>query len=309
MRVDIMFRRQIAWRVFIEEIRRSKQIHEEEMDGKIVRYLVSPFGALINRIYMVGTVTDIVESSEKKTIKARVSDITGVTSIYASEFQPDVYTFLKLIGDEPTIIMFTAKIRVFEPEEGRKIPLIRPERIKRGTLNDRNIWIVDAASNVIERMEYMEKVIGKFDGELTEDMLIELGIPPHYWRPIRISLMYYTPEEILDQIRDYKSLLSDSLGYVSDVIREEYVEEEAEEIEEEIPEYFEEEEEESPIVRAILEAIRELDKGSGAPWSEVVERVHGLTKVSREIIEEVIEDLLTNTRIYEVARGKLKLLG
>ncbi|MCD6503694.1 MAG: hypothetical protein J7K58_05695 [Euryarchaeota archaeon] len=313
-----MFRRQVAWRVFIEEVKRSRYIHEEEMDDKTIRYLVSPFGALINRVFFVGTVTDVIESKERRSIKARISDITGVISIYAGEFQPDVYTFLKLLENEPTIVMLTAKIRIFEPEEGRKIPIIRPEWIKKAKLSDRNAWIIDVASNTIERLNYVRKIAENFDNDLTEDMLIELQVPFHYWKPLKLTFTYYTPEEILKEVEDYKALLTDSLGYISDIMKFELEEfgietEEEPEVEEEVEtpkeEYeLEEAYEEAPssLEKVIIDTIKEMDSGAGAPWSGVIDRVHKITGVSKEIIEEVIEDLLTRAEIYEVSRGRLK---
>jgi len=311
-----MFRRHVAWRVFIEEVKRSRYVHEEEADGKTIRYLVSPFGALINRVFFVGTVTDVIESKERKSIKARISDITGVISIYAGEFQPDVYTFLKLLENEPTIVMLTAKIRIFEPEEGRKIPIIRPEWIKKAKLSDRNAWIIDVASSTIERLNYVRKIAENYGGELTDDVLMDMQIPFHYWKPLKLTFSYYTPEEILKEIEDYKALLADSLGYISDMMKLEIEEIEVEveepESEEEISpteEYFEEEafEKSKPsLEKVIIEAIKELDQGSGASWNAVVDHVHKMTGTSKEIIEEVIEDLLTRAEIYEVSRGRLK---
>src|SRR5438309_10816582 len=63
------------------------------MDGggdRAPSYIVTPLGAKVNRVFVVGVITDVenVGSDIQPMWRARVSDPTGTFHIYAGQYQP-----------------------------------------------------------------------------------------------------------------------------------------------------------------------------------------------------------------------------
>ena len=81
--------RETAWRVFAGEYNDSTL---EASDGgeRSPTYVVTPLGARINRLFVVGVLTDIenVGTEQGPMWRARITDPTGTFHVYAGQFQP-----------------------------------------------------------------------------------------------------------------------------------------------------------------------------------------------------------------------------
>ena len=83
-------KRQTAWRVFAGEFNDSSvEIKsEEEMTPSFV---VTPLGAKVNRVFIIGVLTDVENISENgELIRAHISDPTGVFTLYSGQYQKEV---------------------------------------------------------------------------------------------------------------------------------------------------------------------------------------------------------------------------
>ena len=81
--------REVAHRAFALEFNASR--HEIKGQGeKDPSFIVTPLGAKVNRIHVVGVCTDVEPVGESGEVwRARISDPSGVFSVYAGNYQPE----------------------------------------------------------------------------------------------------------------------------------------------------------------------------------------------------------------------------
>ena len=81
--------REVAWRVFSEEYNSSTLEYTGEGE-KPVSYVITPLGAKINRMLVIGVATDIesLGDKDKPRYRARIADPTGTFYVSAGEYQP-----------------------------------------------------------------------------------------------------------------------------------------------------------------------------------------------------------------------------
>ena len=83
-------KREAAWRLFAEEFNASRL--EIKGEGEYTpSYIVTPLGALVNRMFVVGVLTDVenIGSGEEPLYRARVVDPTGTFYVSAGQYQPE----------------------------------------------------------------------------------------------------------------------------------------------------------------------------------------------------------------------------
>jgi len=145
-------RREIAKRVFAFEL--LKSTHTLEEDG--IRYLLTPTGAKVNRIFMIGVLLDKEETEPESGFwRFRLNDLTATIYGFAGKYQQEaVASLLELMT--PQIVAIVGKPRVFEGE-ARKFVSVIPEDIVAVDIETRNIWIVETAKLTLERIRKMEE--------------------------------------------------------------------------------------------------------------------------------------------------------
>ncbi len=144
--------RETAHRVFAMEFNASRQ----EIKGqgeKDASYLVTPLGAKINRIHVVGVCTDIEPVGESGEVwRARISDPTGIFTVYAGNYQPEAAQALSQLKP-PQYVAVTGKARTYEPEPGSVFVSIRPESVTIVDQATRDQWILDTTRRTSERLK------------------------------------------------------------------------------------------------------------------------------------------------------------
>src|SRR2546428_1188895 len=145
--------REVAWRVFASEYSDANL----EMDGGADRapsYIVTPLGAKVNRVFVVGVITDVenVGSGIQPMWRARVSDPTGTFHIYAGQYQPEAAATLSKLKP-PVFGAIVGKSRIYSPEAGTVVTSIRPERIKPVDEADRDHWNLETSRSPPERVD------------------------------------------------------------------------------------------------------------------------------------------------------------
>ena len=82
--------REVAWRLFASEYN-DANLEAEGGGERPPSYIVTPLGARVNRVFVVGVITDVenVGTDGQPMWRARVSDPSGTFHVYAGQYQPE----------------------------------------------------------------------------------------------------------------------------------------------------------------------------------------------------------------------------
>ena len=318
-------KRQTAWRVFAGEFNDSTV--EIKGEGEMTpSYVVTPLGAKVNRVFIIGVLTDVENISEDgELVRAHISDPTGVFTIYSGQYQKEVTDVLLKI-EVPAFVAVIGKARTYSPEEGTIFVSIRPERILEVSADVRDKWILETCKNTKDRIEaileaskmdesdiYKLKKLG-YSQELSEGIVEALK----NYGSVDLNRYVTLLQESLEYLRPGKETLPD-LKIDQEENREKIIEEEEESLEktkEEQNEEFETELKEetkdeeadnkfAEIEDTVLEIIKQIEGEDGAAWDLITEKCEkaGLEKDS---IEEALTSLMDKGLIYEPILGTIK---
>lgn len=304
--------REVAWRVFSEEYNSSTLEYSGEGE-KPVSYVITPLGAKINRMLVVGVATDIESLGEegKPRYRARIADPTGTFYVSAGEYQPSAAASLSKMSP-PAFAAIVGKSRAYTPEEGVKYLSIRPERVVEVDAATRDHWILETAKSTLLRIDAMKDAMQMSQPTVGE--LMKLGYPENLADGVVRALEYYKDID-LDRFRNS---VRDALGSVlpgkwSGAERQERptmpapvkqaeASSKAEDGEEQMTEVGVGADEEGTV----LAIIDKLDTGGkGAPWDKVVEAAK-TKKMDKVRLEEIIASLLDKGDVYEPELGMMK---
>ena len=307
-----MNQREVAWRVFAEEYNSSTLEHTSEGE-KPVSYIITPLGAKINRMLIVGVVTDIEEVGEegKPRYRARITDPTGTFYISAGEYQPSAALALSKMSP-PAFAAVVGKSRAYTPEQGVKYLSIRPERIREVDAEARDYWTLETARSTLQRIDAIREGL-KMSGP-SVNQLTKLGYPENlsdgvvkaieFYKDIDISRFRNTVIEALRSVlpEERLKMRKEEAPAVAgkDVPRPK--DGAAETKEEELREVGVGTDEEDTV----LKLIESLDTGSrGAHWDKIVEAAKG-KKIDKVRLEEIVASLMDKGEVYEPELGMMK---
>ncbi len=305
--------REVSWRVFAEEYNSSTMEHSGEGD-KPVSYIVTPLGARINRVLVVGVITEIesVGEGDRPRYRARLADLTGTYYISAGEYQPEAAAALSKMSP-PAFAAVVGKSRVYSPEEGVKYLSIRPERIREVDAAARDHWVLETAKSTLARMDAIEEAAKMSQPSVGE--LTRLGFPEGLAEGALLALDHYKDVD-LDRFRGtvkdaLKAVLPEgaraqaaerakaAAPAVDDATDGEVAEGPASEEMQELEVGADEDE----TVLAIIDSLEEGPKG--AQWDRIVEAAKA-KKIDKVRLEEIVANLLDNGDIYEPELGMMK---
>jgi len=303
--------REVAWRVFAEEYNSTVLEHSGEGE-KPVSYVITPLGAKINRLYVVGVVTDIEDVGEggKQRFRARITDPTGTYYVSAGEYQPSAAMALSKMSP-PAFAAVVGKSRAYSPEEGVKYLSIRPEQIREVDAEARDYWVVEAAKSTLLRIDAVED--GLKMAQPTVGELVKLGHPENVADGVVRAIEYYKDidlERFRNSVRDaLKSILPEGARRAGSATHaaaakppKESPRPEAGAADEELHEVQVGTEEEDTV----LKMIESLDKGGkGAKWDSMVDAAKA-KKIDKVRLEEIVSSLLDKGEIYEPELGMMK---
>jgi RPA family protein len=152
----VSFYREVARRVFAQELRDSDLVTKDESDQYAPQYVMTPTGAKVNRIFLVGTLIekeDVGKDSEYW--RGRVSDPTGTFTIYAGQYQPEAAQFLSDC-ELPVFVAVVGKTSTYTTDDGNVLTSIRPEYIEEVDEETRDLWILDTAKQTLARIKEIE---------------------------------------------------------------------------------------------------------------------------------------------------------
>lgn len=196
-------RREVAHRLFAVEFDAATVTVEESDEEMAPTYVLTPAGALVNRVFVVGALTE-VEQVGDDVYRGRVHDPTGTFIVYAGQYQPDAANFLA-DAETPIFAAITAKARTFEPEGSQQVlTSLRPERIVTTDTTGRDRWVSEAARHTLARIEWFARARAEGDPvEEIERRLLSLGVRPATAHGIALAASEYeTTATYLATLRD-----------------------------------------------------------------------------------------------------------
>jgi len=168
-----MITREVAWRVFASEYN-SSTLEIKGEGEKAPSYVVTPLGAMVNRIFIVGLITDLQNNGTEQEPywRALLSDGMSKYYIYAGKYNPEATVMLSKL-EPPAYVAVVGKSRTYSPEEGKFFVSIRPEKIVTVDESVKDNWVLDAARSTLQRIECMEEALQMESP--TIDALVNLG--------------------------------------------------------------------------------------------------------------------------------------
>jgi len=189
-----MISREVAWRVFAAEFGASDLERKGEGD-KAPSYVVTPLGAMVNRILLVGYLDNKQNTGteEDPYWRAQVNDGTGTFYLYTSKYDPEAAQELAAI-EAPAFVAVVGKSRTYAPEGGRVYVSVRPEKIVVVDQDARDRWIVETARSTLKRIEVMEEAAEI--GMPSAEELVRKGVGKQLAEGVSMALPHYGAEEI-----------------------------------------------------------------------------------------------------------------
>jgi hypothetical protein len=270
-------------------------------------YVVTPLGAKVNRLFIVGVVTDTenIGTGESPMIRARVADPAGSYYLSAGQFQPDAMGVLKELKP-PEFVAVIGKGKVYAPDDTVRLLSVRPETVSRCDAALRDYWVYETCVSTLDRIEMMREVM-KMDPPSAQE-IGKLG----YSKPLSEGALAAANHYKGTDLGSYEGLVIEALreilsagnGGIKEIdFEESVVSPDAKEVEvgEKEEAVVSEDEEEK-----VLQIVKSLDKdGKGAKWDEIVAAAKK-KKIEKDRLEEIFTDLLDKGDIYEPELGRMK---
>jgi RPA family protein len=324
--------------VFADEYNSSSEEVREE--GEYApNYVVTPLGAMVNRVYVVGVLTDIenIGTGEEPLYRARLQDPTGIFYVSAGQYQPGA---AKALGEmkTPAFVAMVAKTRTYSPEQGVVYVSLRPEVIKVVGSDERLLWVLEAARSTLRRIAACRDLAAM--EAPSADELVRLGHSARLAQGVVKAREAYGDVD-LDR---YERVVHDALRFLLDEgAADEGLPEPAEPPEDALPglerprppagappappppapgraapaaapaappqpQAPKAPTSEEEMDDLVLGLVRELDEGAkGAAYDAILERARE-RGMDRDAFEETINRLLDQGLIYEPILGQIKLI-
>ena len=152
----VSFYREVARRVFAQELKDSNLVSKDESDQYAPQYVLTPTGTKVNRIFLVGTLIEKEDiGTDSEYWRGRVSDPTGSFTIYAGQYHPEAAQFLSNC-EMPIFVAVVGKTSTYTTDDGNILTSIRPESIEEVDEATRDLWTLDTAKQTLERIKEIE---------------------------------------------------------------------------------------------------------------------------------------------------------
>lgn len=173
--------REVAWRVFAREYNDADLGFKEGEDERAPNYVATPTGAKINRLFVVGVLTEVERVGEDDLLRARVSDPTGAFVVYAGQYQPEAVSFFA-DAETPEFVAVVGKARTYEPDDSDDVyTSVRPEEVNVVDAETRDRWNVETARETLKRVEAVREYLRTGTTPETLPELHDLGeVVDHY---------------------------------------------------------------------------------------------------------------------------------
>ncbi|MGZ4940672.1 MAG: hypothetical protein ACXV4Z_09370 [Halobacteriota archaeon] len=313
-----MVAREPAWRVFAHEFNQSTlQYKEGEERGPT--YVISPTGAKINRMFVVGVLTEVEDVRSSHDLwRARIADPTGSFTVYAGQYQEDAAAFLAQ-AETPQFVTVLGRGRLYTRNE-TTYASIWSEEVTSTSERVRNNWVINTAERTLDRLDALKIAVSSG----TREEALRETLRAHNIHPVLIegvvrAAAYY---EVVDVIADMLptiaaalDMLGESRGFApaAETVRPRHEarkaagEEGRTQERQETTETEETSDELAASKERVIEMMRTLDNGSGVPYDTLIESL-GARGLEEEDVEEAVQELMDDGKCYEPKIGILKLI-
>jgi len=158
------FKRESAKRIFSQEFNRTKfDIKFDESDDKSPTFIISPTGALANRILISGIMTAKEKRTDKNVLyTGKINDNTGDFRITASHFNPVSQQQMASIKEIPIFVTVIGKPSMYKREDGKIFTTVRVEDIIVTDKLTKDLWTLDTAKATYDRITLLEEGTDEF---------------------------------------------------------------------------------------------------------------------------------------------------
>lgn len=304
--------REVAQRLFAGEFNDAKHSYKESGE-RSPKYVVSPYGAKVNRLFAVGVLTSVEPAGNQPgSYKAQIVDPTGTFYVWAGQYEPEAASQLADIRP-PAIVALVGKGTAREADAGVTYVNVRPESIRVVERKDRDAWVLETARHSLLRLDALKEA-QKLETP-TAAKLEELGFSKDVAEGVMKSIEHYGKADLSKYARIIRDSLETLLPGGADKVSAEpsfasaattYTPEMAAA--------------KAPVTAkpaviaaatdnphkpAILELVAKMDEGKGAPWEDVVAEAQK-KGIKEDVVEECLNLLMDDGAIYEPVLGRLK---
>ncbi len=293
-----MSQRQPAVRIFAGEYNDS-QIEVRDEGQYSPNFVVSPLGAMVNRLFLVGVLLEVSEvgNPEEPFTIGRVSDPSGSAfRISAGSKKPEMAEAMKKLKT-PSFVAVVGKSDLYNPEPGVYRLSVDPEVIHPVEDKDRLHWILETAKSTKERIEAV--IEAKKMAEPSEKEMKSLGFSDALSRGAVEAVENYST---IDTAK-YAGIVMNALSFILPEYRSELPVQEETPVEQKAPTSDGGADGERTIMKIITELAE--DNEEGASWEDIVDEAkkRGLEEMD---VEEAYVALRDKGLIMEPSIGMLK---
>lgn len=182
--------REPAWRVTTRELESS--LEEERGTGeRAASYLLSPFGARMNRVLLAGTLSaaEPIGREEPSTFwRSRLSDPLGTVAVTAGSFQPRAMAQLRSApAGRPALVI--GKLHLFQGRDGVGIVSVRAEAVRPVAEGDERATLAEIVRHSLDRLDLLERL--EHEPSVPDTTLRSAGYPAGWIRAAKEALRRY----------------------------------------------------------------------------------------------------------------------
>lgn len=182
--------REPAWRVTARELESS--LEEERGTGdRAAGYLISPFGARMNRVALAGALSpaEPVGRDDPPTFwRSRLSDPTGAIAVTAGSFQPRAMAQLRQAAElRPAVVV--GKVHLYRGRDGVAYISVRAEALRSVAEGEERALLADVVRQTLDRLDLLERL--EREPATPVDGLVADGVPRAWIDAARESLRRY----------------------------------------------------------------------------------------------------------------------
>ncbi len=167
-------------------------LEEEKGDGeRAASYLLSPFGARMNRVLIAGTLSPaepIGRDESQPFWRARLSDPTGAVAVTAGSFQPRAMAQLRS-STAPRPAVVVGKVHLYRGRDGVGYVSVRAEAVRFVAESDERAVLADIVTQSLDRLDLTERL--QREPAVTDETLVADGTPRPWVRAARAALQRY----------------------------------------------------------------------------------------------------------------------
>jgi RPA family protein len=314
-----------AWRIFAYEFNKSTLQLKEE-DGSGPTYVISPTGAKINRLFVVGVLTEVENVRANEDLwRARVADPTGSFTVYAGKYQSEGASFFAN-ADVPQFVSVLGRARLYTRED-TSYASIWSNEISNSTETVRNNWVITTAERTLDRLEALKIAWGAgLEGDALRTLLLSSNVNASLTDGIIRAWPTYSGSDV---IADLGPIIASALDTVAEpdrfkpanernqVARGTVTEGSAVPASEnadgqtgEVTKVQEPSTTTDALARnkeRVALTMNELDSGSGVPYDHLIETLE-TQGIEEEDVEEAVQELMDEGKCFEPKLGILKLI-